>query len=864
MKKTGCSRWGLWGGLFVIALLLIVGFSLFYFQGRAKAFHSRPLVLIHAPMNHDRVGIGDGVLVHATAREDNGLRRIELWADDQLIEARDAPEPVKNLTISSHWNPAQAGGHVLVVRAISSDGVEGQSTVTVGVSDSGEVESQTHTFQEGETPDSIAADHNVSLEDLSASNPDLGSAAPGDELIIPDDGPPAAQEGAAPDASEPPSAEGEAPGSGSSLFANLLFVLDELTPPGEPVALRVEVMELRTDQEFDSLHCYVGLADNSPVWFPDADDNQATDESFAPRSDGEWDVAPYLAGDAAPIISWPENLPLPLNISCVGIAGGGTDALELGRVELSIPPEDWGGPHNVETDGEGGRLFLQYRVIPSEVPPRGIPIWLDPSMTRPTNVRLNWPSRTLRWDYNPDPTRDPPEEPIDGFRIYLNDNLQWVEPPDARETGIPPEWFHPQCGATYTFSVTAFRLGFPDGPESMPESVSVSTPLEGCSHQIRFILGSLETFDLGGDGDPEDLNGDVGPPYGYFFANEWQVNFDIFFPGLNQGHINQPVGLFNNRLYDFSEIVNDPVWRFQGVHYTTVDVPLDGALEFGFHIMDNDWRTDDLICEATSSPYVDGAFDRWVDGTLPSEDGRCRLHYSFGPAFGSPVGSGVAGWEPLPWIDVEDIWVNEYTGAGRVSIRNNGTAAWQSKDLDVQLLTRDGRVITTLTWEDFVLQVEQGIFLDFPAGTVTSSSSPYFEACVFIDPEDKVLELYERDDRAEHGPVCPALPDLIISNVQFDPSDESGTLELTVQNIGRGALRSRTLCFGIFSDGSSLMEPHCRQSISLEPGQSGFFTLIVDDDIRIQMQDGCYVGVNPFLSFLEADGSNNSYDVPAE
>jgi LysM repeat protein len=844
-------------GVILLTGLCILAAGLYYFNARARAFNLKPLVLIHAPLNRDQVEVGDGVLVHATARENAGLRRIELWVDGQLIDARDsAEETVTILTLSSHWNPTEAGTHVLIVRAISSGGVDGQASVILQVSAGGQGQAQTHTVQEGETAEAIAAQHDVSLEELSASNPGLASAAPGDEVVIPDDDPLPAQGGDVFTESDPPAAEGDAPNSENPFFANLMFLLSVFTSPGERIGLRVEVLELRTGAEFDSLHCYVSLADSSPIWFPDSDGDQTTDESFALLADGRWDVEPYLEGNSAPIIAWPENIPLPMNFSCVGITGGGTDALELGMVALSIPPEEWESAHSIEVDGENGPLFLEYRVSREEIPSRGIPIFLDPSMTSPTNVRLDPDHNSLRWDYNPDITRNPPEEPIDGFRIYLNDTLQWVEPADARQSWLPSEWFHPQCGASYRFEVTAFRVGFPDGPESYPDSAEIFTPLDGCIRQIEVLFHSLETFDLGGDGDPgdRDLNGDVGPPYGHFFANEWRTSFHVFYPGL-KGGVDQMRGLFNNRLYDLGEIFADPAWRFDDAPHTIVDIPLEGVLEIGFHIMDNDWKTDDLICEAISTHRNFSHFDRWQeDVLLLSEDGRCQLTFSYGPALGSPVGTGLEGAEPAPYIRVEEIRVDRQNDQVQVRLHNTGSAAWPSKDLDVELQTRSGETIAAQTWPDFSIEVAGERILRFMDVEITS---PY-DGCVLIDPDDEVHEL------SVHHPVCPVLPDLTITDVRVDLSVEIGTLEVLFQNVGEGRVWDYPLCIRVDALEGSLrqLELICVPNVNMEPGESRLYTLNMDADDRTRMRLGFYVFVNPWdelTSFYESDIVNNSY-----
>ena len=113
----------------LIAFCVLVS-GLVYSSSRAKAFNSRPLVLIHSPIHHDQVIVGEGVIVHATARADNGLARMELWAGDTLVATREESDSnPTSVVISSHWLPMLAGNHVLTVRAVSTDGVEGQAAV---------------------------------------------------------------------------------------------------------------------------------------------------------------------------------------------------------------------------------------------------------------------------------------------------------------------------------------------------------------------------------------------------------------------------------------------------------------------------------------------------------------------------------------------------------------------------------------------------------------------------------------------------------------------------------------------------------------------------------------------------------------
>lgn len=613
------------------------------------------------------------------------------------------------------------------------------------------------------------------------------------------------------------------------------------------------------------MHCYLGLAGEPPRWIPDVDGNQSTDESFEYLGDGAWDIAASLAGEQALYLSWLDRTTLEIVGNCVAIGSGGSDAVELGRVQISSPPEDWDGTIRTanSSGGESG-YELSYR-ISVDTGPRGVPIWIDPSMTPPTNLWLDDRRISLHWDYEP---RDD-EEPIDGFRFYLNGNLQWVLPADVRETGLPYEWFNPPCGSTYALTVSAYREEFPDGPESVPAAppVLIETPLEGCQREIQIVFESLETADLGGDGRYEDRTGDVGPVYGVFFANEREISFDGRSP-YSSG-LDLPLGLYHNWYYDLFEMFGDSGWAFSGMPSTVVDIDPGGSFEFGFRIMDEDSGRcndsgdrgcDDLICEGLSMIYDDvhNEFDRIHSGTLYSEDERCRVNYTWQPAFGSPVGTGVEGWEPKPWINVELVEVLEDSGAVRVHVRNGGTATWPWIDLQVALQTRDGVRIAFDVWENFVLEPGQTTILSSSQFVV---DAPY-DVCVMIDPNDLVLEEYESSGALIHQPVCTQLPDLTIQDVFYDPMG-GGRLRVSVQNVGDYPLVDRTLEIATYDpDGNPLYIASSWPIEYMHEGEVRTFDLIgVTEGRRDAMMNGYDVVINPNSLFAESNLNNNSFSI---
>jgi hypothetical protein len=880
----------------VILLLLLIWFAFLLISNNVQAkkdFDSRPLVLIHTPQNHDQVETGAAVLIHASARQQKGLRALELWVDDTLVAKHEVPEgkTTTSMTLSEDWIPNQAGDHLLIARATSINGVQGQATIVIGAEKRSEENQWMYQVEEGDSIESIAESFDMSPEELAELNPDLegGDLSVGDELIIPEDElgdspfpdeveeseggeEPPIEESGIEDAEdvdeEPPEPEDDSPGSLrlSDLFFELFEMIPRPSRPAEPVGLRMDVESLRSWGHEESLHCYVAFGVQSPQWVPDADGDPATDESFPALDLGWWDVQPYLAGDAAPVLYWPDNQDLTFTATCVGTAAGGTDALELGTIDLSIPPEDWDGSlKRIEVDGPEGHLYMQYRVSRQPTQLSAMPVILDPDMTPPINVRLDERRNSLRWDYNPQLD----EEPISGFRVYLNGNLQWVEDASTYESGLPYEWFHPPCGSTYTFEVSAYRFELPDGLESSPGQVSITTPAEGCMREIQINFISLETFDLGGDGNSDDVSGDIGPPYGQFFANEWQIEFDARSPERG-GSLDRPLGLSHNTVYDLRAIASDPAWRFNGLPYTIVEIPPGGSFEFGYQIMDqddgrcrdaDDSGCDDLICEGLSAIYHEGSssdFDIYHEGTLTSENGRCKLTYSFGPAFGSPVGSGIPGWEPMPWISVQDVIIDPRNGNMQIPIINSGTATWPWHDLEVELQTREGESMGIYTWEEFVLEAGQRKVLEHP----DIKLEPPYDACVLIDPNNLVREEFEAHDILQHVPVCPQLPDLMITDVVFRP-DGGGRLSVVVQNRGDNPLENRELTLKAFlPDGSPAYLFGSWPDVNLEANETRRFELIgVNENARLRLQDGYSVTIDPNNTIPETNEDNNNFEV---
>lgn len=830
------------GILILLGICLLISF-LVYLPSRAQTVLSRPLVLIHSPLNQDFVEVGQGILIHATARNKAGVTRMELWVDGILVDTQTPPEgdSANPLVLSTNWQAATAGKHILVVRAYAPNDVSGQATVQIEIVES----TAAHTVAEGETLESIAETYGVGTDELVDSNPDLpagGEPAPGDTLDIPagggdeaDPAEPAGTEEEAPPAGEgtdsAPSPESHAPGDWAEV---LDFFLDidwgSLFAAGadSPRSLHVEILGFDVLGAYEDTNCYASLG-GSP-----------------------WDLSEVEG--ASHYFEWAGNQPLDLDIACVGIASGGTDSVDLGRIAMRIPPENWDGVRRTATSSGDG-FSIEYRVSNSD--DTGVePLWLEPDMTPPTNLFLDERRQGLSWEYHPEPD----EEEIYGFAVYLNGNLQWVEPYDGlirNVSDLPPEWLHPPCGEQYIFTVTSIGDGFPDGPESFPAlpPVIVETPEDECEVEVTITFYDLITYELGGDGDARHRSGDVGPVYGSFFANEQQATFDT-------GDLDDNwavMGISHNTTYDLSVFAADYTRSWAGFPTLTTEVPEGETLQIGFQVMDEDSGRcrdsedpgcDDLVCEGETFYTFDDNAYRVQEASITSSNGCCEVTFRIEPAGDSPIGAP-DGSMPLPHLYVNKLFVDESApGHLFVEVGNDGSATWTSQNLFGRLYYGGSSGADTLLAEDFRLEPGNTAILD--TGYIAEHPLNF---CIQLDPTNLFAESVE-----PHPVYCQDLPDLVIDDVDYDPTG-SGRLRVTVRNNGAGTLENRTIALETrLLDGTPLYIAASMPEITLEPHQSRVIDLpYVPESALEQMSGGYMVIVNPDLIIEEENYDNNAF-----
>lgn len=117
----------------VLSCILSVAVLLGYFFLFPKDAAARPLVLIHAPHHGDQFEVGQTATVHATARDENNITRLELWVNGDLVEVETSAlsEGISPFPILANWQPQSAGTHTLTVRAFNSLGTRTHSSITV-------------------------------------------------------------------------------------------------------------------------------------------------------------------------------------------------------------------------------------------------------------------------------------------------------------------------------------------------------------------------------------------------------------------------------------------------------------------------------------------------------------------------------------------------------------------------------------------------------------------------------------------------------------------------------------------------------------------------------------------------------------
>jgi LysM repeat protein len=880
-KSTGkTSIWILIAAGFACLCILALAVGGYLLYTRSQSSQTSPVVWMASPRQHQVWKAGSVIPVMAYVRSADQVQKMELWIDGKRVREVSTAEgqafPPTGLDYT--WQGMSEGGHTLVARAVTIRGAEGQATVRVDVLGE-EADTSAYIVGETETLDGIAEEYGVSPQELLDANPEAaadGDIGAGEELTVPGGDVSDERISTGEDESVAGPVDGEAApdpmpseSTGSGFFVQIVKIFMEALRPAaasDQKPLRIELLHLVTRDIYESLHCYIGTTASLPRWYPDTDNDQATDESFILTPGWGWNIADSMAGTNGPIVDWPGNENLTVEITCTGVEADGTEAIETGHLSLVIPPESWDGVDRwAQSATDEGFFQLHYRVSTVEDRPRGIPIDLDRSMTPPINLTLA--DGTLRWNYSPTPEDDP----IDGFLVYFNDNVVWTVPRDARSFRLPEEWNHPLCDVIYNFSVGSVIGVYPDSRESTrSNTVTVESDPDACNRQVRVTFLTLETHDMPGDGHHENRSGEIGPPYGAFVANLEYVGFDggSLGPGLDSA-----VGLNSNTVYNLGELATHRNWNFTTYPSVVVDLREGQSFQYRYLIMDldsgrchdpDDPGCDDEICRGESmileSEVSLARLDTAFEESLSSTNGRCTLTVRI-----EPTGEGATGTEsgslafPLIWL--EDIVYDEATGLATISYRNTGTAAWPGMDLLINYLDREGTPLGSDTRSGYSLAAGAADTITFqpPAGVT--------DVCVAFDPNNTVTEMGETTGAiVPYRPFCQPRSDLEVQSIRYNRA--SSNLEVGIHNDGEGGVLNRTLQLSIALTGVSTPFTLDVPGFSLEANDEVVVPFPLTPAQRNQMlgintegEPAYELTINPEHAIPEEDYDNNSFQV---
>ncbi len=533
--------------VFVAATFLMLacaGFAWLVLVTRGPAPTPAPMVYLNAPREGAMLPLHQPVIVHAVARGEGKITRLELWLDDGLLAVRRAAQPggVSPLPLVTTWTPAAPGMHVLIVRAFDAAGQRAQAMVRVQVAAPaesapppdaapGDRDGDTIADAEDACPDEAglaeaagcpdrdgdsvadatdwAPDEPGPVESYGAPDmdgdtvpdardlrpeepgpPESGGAPPGPDRDgdgAPDDADPCPDEAGAPehDFCPPPS---EAPAEPSLPPGGGRFFLPDVHPS---TTVEVHAYTFEVNDDYDRLWCYVRVGDLPPRRY-----------DFSPQGARRWEIADALAEASFIRLAADPESPLPVHVDCMASQDVATDwgtsytLVDLGNYDYAHPRSDWNGRELIA----GAAGFLgHYRICQPTCQESPLPPPITAPLTTPPGVHgpmlLSW-----RWDGN--------ENDIDGFMLVVNGTAypDVVAAPDRRAFEVSR--FRPLCGTPNTFQVQAFR-GNPHAadlihsPASNPQTWDVGAcprtvavtfrllDMEGAAHDYARVKGTL-------------------------------------------------------------------------------------------------------------------------------------------------------------------------------------------------------------------------------------------------------------------------------------------------------------------------------------------------------------------------------------
>ena len=401
--------------VFLVFLVILIG-GVWIFSS-AGVSESAPLVAIHSPPNGGEVGLGETIAINSTSWDEIGtITSVELWSLKggifTLVERSSVLDGKKTISLTQGWQPLSLGEYRLIVRAFNDLGNTGQAALDLQVVE--------------ETGDESILEEGLAISPeggFDPAQPDPGGGGdPSPPSPDPDPNPP-----------DPP------------ILLPLLFdVLMEVYFPPNGTWVEVEALAFQVQEQYDELHCYVGLGDYPPDRVPETG-------SFQVSSIYSWNLEDYLGGNNKAVVFVPANESLDLYLDCVAYRQNNNVPFWPGSYQREHPPADWTGQVIVGDSINGEGFTVSYRINPVGGP-----------LMAPTNfAQFTFNNRTLlRWNWAGD------EDEIDGFKIFRDNSHVATVYKTQRITEIPDWWIVPPCGEEYQYTIVAYKDQLQSAPSN--------------------------------------------------------------------------------------------------------------------------------------------------------------------------------------------------------------------------------------------------------------------------------------------------------------------------------------------------------------------------------------------------------------
>ena len=110
-------------GLVGVAILVVAGLLVFFLSTSSK-----PVVKINSPASGGQANQGQEIILNSTMTDSNGIVRVELAVDNNIVRIDNVPVPQKSYNLEQTWQ-ATPGSHVLAVRAFNAKGTGSDAAI---------------------------------------------------------------------------------------------------------------------------------------------------------------------------------------------------------------------------------------------------------------------------------------------------------------------------------------------------------------------------------------------------------------------------------------------------------------------------------------------------------------------------------------------------------------------------------------------------------------------------------------------------------------------------------------------------------------------------------------------------------------